>query len=87
MRRGAKGNRHTKFLPEEGKDLAGVKLCRKTSDRGQRLATISLCSLTLAIVEGQRNCACRQLTVDIASRGEQCELGWIDKARIRSNIR
>lgn len=45
------GSRHTKFLPEEGENLAGVEFSRKTSDRGQRLATISLCSIILANVE------------------------------------
>lgn len=44
--------RHTEFLPEEGENLAGVKLSRKTSDRGQRLATISLCDRISAIVGG-----------------------------------
>lgn len=36
-------SRHTEFLPEEGQNLAGVELSRKTSDSGQRLATIALC--------------------------------------------
>jgi hypothetical protein len=37
------GTRHTEFLPEKGQNLAGVELSRKTSDSGQRLATIALC--------------------------------------------
>lgn len=30
------------LLPEEGENFAWVKLCRKTGDRGQRLASITL---------------------------------------------
>lgn len=40
----------SKFLPEEGENLAGVEFSRKTSDRGQRLATISLLDANMDMV-------------------------------------
>jgi len=42
----------SELLPEEGENLAGVKLSRKTSDRGQRLATISLLNANMDVVLG-----------------------------------
>jgi hypothetical protein len=46
-------SRHTEFLPEEGQNLAGVELSRKTSDSGQRLATIALYCKTSVHVSGR----------------------------------
>lgn len=40
----------SEFLPEEGENLAGVKFSRKTSNRGQRLATISLLNTNMDMV-------------------------------------
>jgi len=40
----------SELLSEKGKNLAGVKLSRKTSDRGQRLATIALLNTNMDVI-------------------------------------
>lgn len=40
----------SEFLPEEGQNLAGVELSRKTSDSGQRLATIALLNTNVDVI-------------------------------------
>jgi len=40
----------SEFLPEEGQNLAGVELSRKTSDSGQRLATIALLNTDMDVI-------------------------------------
>lgn len=40
----------SEFLPEEGQNLAGVELCRETSDSGQRLATIALLNTNMDVI-------------------------------------